>query len=76
MEIPSIVGSGEDMQPYTLLVGGQMDSIFLKMYLEIYTQNFKMDLDFWDGTSPSGNASLGNNYRRTQGPTCKIFLAM
>lgn len=46
MEIPSIVGSGEDMQPYTLLVGGQMDSIFLKMYLEIYTQNFKMDLDF------------------------------
>lgn len=46
MEIPSIVESGEDMKPYTLLLGGQMGSIFLKIYLEIYVKNFKMDLDF------------------------------
>ena len=54
--------SGEDMQ-LCALVGDQVVSILGKIYLALYAKNFQMDLDFGEGTNPSGNASLGNNYR-------------
>lgn len=62
MEMPGIVESGEDMQLCSL-VGDQVVSILGKIYLALYAKNFQMDLDFGEGTNPSGNASLGNNYR-------------
>lgn len=46
MEISSIGENAEDRQTYTLLVGDQIDSVFLKMHLEIYARNFKMVLNF------------------------------
>lgn len=63
MEMPCIVESGEHMHLYTLLVGDQVVSILGKINLALYAKNFQMDLDFGEGTNPSGNASLGNNYR-------------
>lgn len=46
MEISSICENAEDGHPYTLLLGGQIDSILLKIYLEIHTKNLKMVLNF------------------------------
>lgn len=40
MEISSIVECVEDVQPYTLLVGGQMNSLNLKIPVERYAKNF------------------------------------
>ena len=46
MEIYCMGENAEDGHPHTQLLGGQIDSIFLKIYLEIHTQNSKMILNF------------------------------
>ena len=63
MEISSIGENAEDGHAYTQLLGRQIDSIFLDIYLEKHTQNFKMVLNFWWDNNTSRNLSLGNNYR-------------
>ena len=65
MEISNIGENSADGHPYT--ASGRANwFMFLNMYLEIHTKNFKMVLNFSWSNNASGNLSLGNNYRCTQ----------
>lgn len=45
--------------------GRQIDFIFLKIYLERHTKNFKMVLNFWWDNNTPGNLSVGILQMRT-----------